>query len=91
MARLFAFIYILVGMIIFSLAAACRGRLVVGAVDVLFSTPVRGVVRLHGVDVARRGLGHRECSLVEFSRLLAPGRPRFRASSDANLSALAAR
>ena len=59
MARLFAFIYILVGMIIFSLAAACRGRLVVGAVDVLFPAPVRGVVGLHGVDVARRGLSHR--------------------------------
>ena len=32
-----------------------------------------------------------ECSLVEFSRLLAPGRPRFRASSHVYLSALAAR
>ena len=38
--------------------AAGRGaRLVVCAVDVLFSAPVRGVVGLHGVDVAR-GLGH---------------------------------
>ena len=45
----------------------------------------------HGVDVSRRGLGHGfwcECSLVEFSRLLAPGGPRFRARTNAYLSAL---
>ena len=36
-------------------------------------------------------LARHECSLVEFSRLLAPGGPRFRARTNAYLSALDAR
>ena len=58
-------------------------RLVVRAVDVVFSTPVRGVVGLHGVDVPRRGWprGFGVIALVEFSRF-APGGPRFRARTN---------
>ena len=44
-----------------TVAPGRRARLVVGAVDVLFPAPVRGVVGLHGVDVAR-GFGHFCCS-----------------------------
>ena len=58
-----------------AVAPGRRGRLVVGAVDVLLPTPVRGVVGLHGVDVAR-GLGHLCGALptLEFSRTPGPRR-----------------
>ena len=55
---------------------------------------------IHGTRKFQKSLGYSRsfknlpwilAHLVEFSRLLAPGRPRFRASSHVYLSALAAR